>query len=100
MNDTTRRVQLLVTKLIQNLANDVPFDGRKEEHMKAFNAFINESNQRLLQAYVAALTVCTRNPNTQHTTGQKRAQHATRNTHTHTHREREREWLSVMLHTG
>lgn len=78
MNDTTRRVQLLVTKLIQNLANDVPFDGRKEEHMKAFNAFINESNQRLLQAYVAALTVCTRNPNTQHTTGQKRTQHATR----------------------
>lgn len=56
VNDTTRRVQLLVTKLIQNLANDVPFDGRKEEHMKAFNAFINDSNQRLLQAYVAALT--------------------------------------------
>jgi hypothetical protein len=50
-------VQLLVTKLIQNLANGVPFDGRKEEHMKGFNSFISESNQRLLQAYVAALTV-------------------------------------------
>jgi hypothetical protein len=84
VNDTTRRVQLLVTKLIQNLANDVPFDGRKEEHMKAFNAFINESNQRLLQAYVAALTVCIRATPT-HSTHQGRSarntQHATRNTH-------------------
>jgi hypothetical protein len=59
-------VQLLVTKLIQNLANDVPFDGRKEEHMKGFNSFISEPNQRLLQTYVAALIVRPHNPHLQH----------------------------------
>jgi len=55
-NEGSRRIQLLVTKLLQKLANGIPFDEQKEEHLKPFNIYISESNQRMLSSYVGILT--------------------------------------------
>jgi hypothetical protein len=53
--DTTRRGLLYVTKLIQNLSNNVTF-GSKEQFMVQFNGFI-ETNQKRVSEFLLYLSV-------------------------------------------
>eukprot|EP01133_Synstelium_polycarpum_P007214 gene7214-8378_t len=48
-NPTTesRRGLVLVSKLLQNLANEMPFGGLKEEYMSYLNRFISNNSQRI-----------------------------------------------------
>ena len=41
-----RRSLLLITKVIQNLANNVIF-GNKEPHMKVLNSFLSENSRQV-----------------------------------------------------
>lgn len=50
-----RRALLMITKVIQNLANNVTF-GNKEPHMKVLNSFLSE-NIRQVTKYLSELAV-------------------------------------------
>jgi len=49
-----RRGLVLITKLLQGLANGVEFDGSKEEYMRSFNKFIT-TNQRPMTSFFEVL---------------------------------------------
>ena len=39
----TRRTLILISKLLQNLSNRIPFDGSKEEYMSPLNSFLDQN---------------------------------------------------------
>eukprot|EP00004_Rigifila_ramosa_P015635 TRINITY_DN3641_c0_g1_i1.p1 TRINITY_DN3641_c0_g1~~TRINITY_DN3641_c0_g1_i1.p1 ORF type:complete len:772 (-),score=190.44 TRINITY_DN3641_c0_g1_i1:95-2410(-) len=53
LSPENRRTLVLITKLIQNLSNNVPFGG-KEEFMAPMNSFV-EANSARMQAYLTRL---------------------------------------------
>jgi len=50
-----RRGLILLSKILQSTANEVPFDGAKEAYMTPLNDFVTQNTSRLLE-YYAALT--------------------------------------------
>jgi len=57
LDGNAKRTLLLVTKMLQSLANGVALDGSKEDYMKQFGAFSSRANQQRLSSFVDQLTV-------------------------------------------
>jgi neurofibromin 1 len=53
---TSRRTLMLITKLLNNLMNNVEF-GEKESYMTSLNAFISPDNLLLVQQFMLELVV-------------------------------------------
>jgi hypothetical protein len=55
MERHTRRSAMLVVKLLNNLINEVSFDGMKEPYMLPLNPFISQDNIRKIQQFITNL---------------------------------------------